>query len=231
MCKNFWPALTVSLALVLGSVTSPSTANDDIYLPEIETVAEQNLWAVKEIAVDKVAELGLYGAGVKVAVLDSGISMATPGINNKVLAYKDFLPSQQPLPDHGTQTAGIIISDFDAATGIRGVAPNSSLIVGRVCQMSSCDSHAIRRGLAWAVEQGAQVINMSFSGGADPFMNAAITAAVNQGVVVVASAGNSGCEAMASWGMNRFCKQGVISEQFSASFTIPGLISAGAIEN
>jgi subtilisin family serine protease len=230
MSKNFWPALTVSLALALGSVVSPSTANDDVYLPEIETVAEQNLWAVKEIGVDKVAELGLYGAGVKVAVLDSGISLSTPGINNKVIAYKDFLPSQPQLPDHGTQSAGMIISDFDAATGIRGVAPNASLIVGRVCQMSSCDSYAIRQGLAWAIEQGAQVISMSFGGGADPFMNAAITAAVNQGVVVVASAGNNGCEAMASWGMNRFCKQGVISEQFSASFTVPGLISAGAID-
>jgi hypothetical protein len=230
MPKNFWPALTVSLALVLGSVASPSIADDDIYLPELETVAEQNLWAVKEIAVDKVAELGVYGAGVKVAVLDSGISMSTPGINNKVIAYKDFLPSQPQLPDHGTQSAGMIISDFDAATGIRGVAPNASLIVGRVCHMSSCDSYAIRKAIGWAVEQGAQVISMSFAGGGDPFMNAAITAAVNQGVVVVASAGNNGCQTMASWGMNRFCRQGVISEQYSASFTIPGLISAGAID-
>ena len=230
MSKNFWPALTASLALVVGSVVSPSTANDDIYLPEIETVAEQNLWAVKEIAVDKVAELGLYGAGVKVAVLDSGISLSTPGISNKVIAYKDFLPSQPQLPDHGTQTAGMIVSNFDAATGIRGVAPNASLIVGRVCQMSSCDTYAIRKAITWAVDQGAQVISMSFVGGGDPFMNAAITAAVNQGVVVVASAGNNGCQAMASWGMNRFCRQGVISEKYSASFTIPGLISAGAID-
>ena len=230
MAKKSLIVLTMATAIISTSVITTAFAEENLYLPEYGTLAEHNQWAVKEIAVDKVAELGFKGAGVKVAVLDSGIALTTPGIANKVVAYKDFLPSQQPLPDHGTQTAGIIASDYDALTGLRGVAPEASLIVGRVCQMSSCDTVAIRKGITWAVDQGAQVISMSFGGGADPYMNAAITAAVNQGVVVVAAAGNSGCQTMAAWGMNRFCKQGVISEQYSASFTIPGLISAGAID-
>jgi subtilisin family serine protease len=230
MIKKFLVWLTTALSVIItASIGSPS-AQANTYLPEYASLAEHNQWGIREMAVDKVAELGLTGTGVKVAVLDSGISLSTPGINNKVIAYKDFLPSQQQLPDHGTQSAGIIFSDFDASTGLRGVAPNASLIVGRVCQMRSCDSIAIRKGLAWAVEQGAQVISMSFAGGGDPYMNAAITAAVTQGVVVVAAAGNNGCQTIAPWGVNRFCRQGVISEQYSASFTIPGLISAGAID-
>ena len=71
---------------------------------------------------------------------------------------------------------------------------------------------------------------MSFGGPADSMMNAAISIAVKKGVVVVSAAGNNGCQTIAPWGMNRFCKQGVISEQYSGSYTIPGLISAGAID-
>lgn len=224
--------ITISLAAAIAasSLAVPAFAKENLFLPEYGTLAEHNQWSIKEIAVDQVAELGFTGAGVKVAVLDSGIALSTPGLSQKVIAYKDFLSSHQPLPDHGTQSAGIIASDFDVATGIRGVAPNASLIVGRVCQMGSCDTAAIRKGISWAVEQGAQVISMSFGGGGDPVMNAAITAAVNQGVVVVSAAGNNGCQTMTSRGINRFCKQGVISEIYSASFTIPGLISAGAID-
>ena len=230
MAKSFFVIRALVAAIVLSSAVSSSVAEENPFLPEYATLAEHNQWAIKAINGDKVAELGVNGAGVKVAVLDSGLALSSPGINNKLIAYKDFLPSQQPLPDHGTQSAGIIASDYDAATGIRGIAPNVSLIIARVCQMGSCDSIAIRKGFNWAVEQGAQVISMSFGGGTDPYMNAAITAAVNRGVVVVAAAGNNGCKTYASSGLNRHCKQGVISEIYPASFTIPGLISAGAID-
>lgn len=225
-----WLVTLLIGASLSGSMASIATAEENFYLPEYGTLAEHNEWSTKEIKIDKVAELGIRGAGVKVAVLDSGIALNTPGINTKLVAYKDFLPSQPPLPDHGTQTAGVISSEYDAATGLRGVAPDVQLIVARVCFLSSCDSVAARKALVWAVEQGAQVISMSFGGPADSMMNAAISIAVSKGVVVVSAAGNNGCQTNASWGMNRFCKQGVISEQYSASYTIPGLISAGATD-
>ena len=213
-----------------SSVPTIASADENFYLPEYGTLAEHNEWTSKAITVDKVAELGIRGAGVKVAVLDSGIALNTPGINTKLVAYKDFVPSQPPLPDHGTQTASVISSEYDSAIGLRGVAPDAQLIVGRVCYLSSCDSVAARKALVWAIEEGAQVISMSFGGPADSMMNAAISIAVKKGVVVVSAAGNNGCQTIAPWGLNRFCKQGVISEQYSGSYTIPGLISAGAID-
>jgi subtilisin family serine protease len=227
--KFFLVALLVS-GILSGSIATVASAEDSYYLPEYGTLAEHNEWTTKAITVDKVAELGFRGAGVKVAVLDSGIALNTPGINTKLVAYKDFLPSQPPLPDHGTQTASVISSEYDMATGLRGVAPDAQLIVGRVCYLSSCDSDAARKALVWAIEEGAQVISMSFGGPADSMMNAAISIAVSKGVVVVSAAGNNGCQTIAPWGMNRYCKQGVISEQYSGSYTIPGLISAGAID-
>jgi subtilisin family serine protease len=227
--KFFLVALLVS-GILSGSIATVASAEDSFYLPEYGTLAEHNEWTTKAITVDKVAELGIRGAGVKVAVLDSGIALNTPGINTKLVAYKDFLPSQPPLPDHGTQTASVITSEYDMATGLRGVAPDAELIVGRVCFLGSCDTVAARKALVWAIEEGAQVISMSFGGPADSMMNAAISIAVSKGVVVVSAAGNNGCQTIAPWGMNRYCKQGVISEQYSGSYTIPGLISAGAID-
>jgi subtilisin family serine protease len=206
----------VTVLSFLLSVT-PVIADEGEYRPEFGTLAEHNQWATKAVGIDKVAALGFEGEGVKVAVLDSGISMSTPGISNKVVAYKDFLPSQQPLPDHGTQAIGTISNDFDAATGIRGVAPKASIIVARVCYMSSCDSAAISQGFAWAIEQGAQVISMSFGGGPGSMQNPQILAAVKAGVLVVAAAGNSACKPVEYWGVNRNCIQGVISEGYPAS--------------
>ncbi|MFM1845797.1 MAG: extracellular alkaline serine protease [Actinomycetota bacterium] len=230
MNKKFSLVSLLVLAFLGSSATSSALAQDNQYLPEYGTLAEHNQWGTKEIDVDKVQDLGIRGAGVKVAVLDSGISLSTPGINTKLYAYKDFLPSQPPLPDHGTQTAGLISSEFDIATGVRGVAPDAQLIVGRVCYFSSCDTSAIKKGILWAVEQGAQVISMSFGGSKDAALHATVLSAVNSGVVIVASAGNNGCQTKPNGGLNRFCKQGVISEGYSASYTIPGLISTGATD-
>jgi subtilisin len=230
MKKKLWIVSLLIGASLSGSMASIASAEEQYYLPEYGTLAEHNEWSTKAITVDKVAELGIRGAGVKVAVLDSGIALNTPGINTKLVAYKDFLPSQPPLPDHGTQTASVISSEYDMATGLRGVAPDAELIVARVCYLGSCDTVAARKALVWAIEEGAQVISMSFGGPADSMMNAAISIAVSKGVVVVSAAGNNGCQTIAPWGMNRYCKQGVISEQYSGSYTIPGLISAGAID-
>ena len=110
--KFFLVALLVS-GILSGSIATVASAEDSYYLPEYGTLAEHNEWTTKAITVDKVAELGFRGAGVKVAVLDSGIALNTPGINTKLVAYKDFLPSQPPLPDHGTQTASVISSQYD----------------------------------------------------------------------------------------------------------------------
>lgn len=230
MKKQFLLVALLVTGSIGSSIATAASAEDSFYLPEYGTLAEHNEWTTKAITVDKVAELGLRGAGVKVAVLDSGIALNTPGINTKLVAYKDFLPSQPPLPDHGTQTASVISSEYDMATGLRGVAPDAQLIVGRVCYLSSCDTVAARKALVWAIEEGAQVISMSFGGPADSMMNAAISIAIKKGVVIVSAAGNNGCQTIAPWGMNRFCRQGVISEQYSGSYTIPGLISAGAID-
>lgn len=208
-----------------------ASAEETAFWPEYGTTAEHNQWAIKEINADKTRAEGLLGQGVKVAILDSGVAATAPGLVDKIIAYKDFVSSQPPLQEHGTLTASSVAADLDLATGVSGSAPGASLIIGRVCYLNTCDSEAIRKAFNWAVDQGAQVISMSFGGGEDIYMNAAMLAATRKGVVVVAALGNQGCTPIAYWGMNRSCVLGKTTESYPSAHSIAGLISAGASDH
>ena len=231
--------LSVLLALSFTtSGISVANADNSNYWPEFGTLASHNEWAMTAIGGDIAHQLGATGAGVKVAVLDSGVAPNIPGLTNKIIAYKDFVPSQPPLQEHGTLTASTIAADYDPATGVGGVAPGVSLIIGRVCFLDSCDSDAIKKAVIWAAAQGAQVISMSFTGSNDAEMNAILTDITQRGVVVVGALGNSGCTTYFQWGayynlgaQNRGCLQGTTNESSQASYPISGLIGAGASDH
>ena len=213
------------------STVSAANADNSGYWPEFGTLAAHNQWAMKAIGGDVAHQMGATGAGVKVAVLDSGVSPNIPGLTSKIIAYKDFVSSQHPLQEHGSLTASTVAADYDPATGVGGIAPGVSLIIGRVCYLSSCDSEAAKKAILWATAQGAQVISMSFGGYNDPEMNAILNDVTRRGVVVVAALGNSGCSTYGGWGVNRYCLQGKSTENSMASYSITGLIGAGASEH
>jgi hypothetical protein len=222
--------VTAIVSLCLGfSTISPASAEYNPFWPEFGTLSEHNEWAIKAMGGKTAHAMGATGKGVKVAVLDSGISMTIPGLSEKVIAYKDFQPSQPPLPEHGTQTASSVAADYDAVTGVGGIAPGASLIIGRVCYLMWCDPDSAKKAIAWAIEQDADVISMSFGGYFDPEMIAVLANATRQGIVVVIAMGNSGCSTVNNWGgINTWCTQGRITEDSYAMFPISGLIGAGA---
>ncbi len=230
--KFFLKYVAAIVALSFGfSTVSVANADNSNYWPEFGTLASHNEWAMKAIGGDVAHQMGATGAGVKVAVLDSGVSPNFPGLTSKIIAYKDFVSSQHPLQEHGTMTASTVAADYDPATGVGGIAPGVSLIIGRVCYLQWCDAEAAKKAILWSVDQGAQVISMSFGGYNDPEMNAILTDVTRRGVVVVAALGNSGCTTYASWGVNRSCLQGKSTESSMASYSIPGLIGAGASDH
>lgn len=220
----------VAISIEMSTV-SVANADNSNYWPEFGTLASHNEWAMKAIGGDVAHQMGATGAGVKVAVLDSGISPNIPGLTSKIIAYKDFVPSQHPLQEHGTMTASTVAADYDAATGVGGIAPGVALIIGRVCYLQWCDDAAAKKAILWAADQGAQVISMSFGGYNDPEMNAILTDVTRRGVVVVAALGNSGCSTYGSWGVNRNCVDGKSTENSMASYSISGLIGAGASDH
>jgi hypothetical protein len=143
----------------------------------------------------------LTGTGIKVAVVDTGIDYKHPALGGcfgrgcKVAGGWDFVNNDpDPLDDHwhGTHVAGIIASSDGV---FRGVAPGATLLAYKACDQSgACYASHVISAISRAVEQEAQIINLSLSGEGKPDspLSIAVDKAVEQGVIVVASAGNRG---------------------------------------
>jgi len=136
------------------------------------------------------------GAGINVAVLDTGIDMSHPDFQGAIVAAQDFTGSVHGVMDangHGTHTAGTI-GARDNGVGSVGMAPECGLIICKVLGDDGAgDDEMIAAGIRWAVTMGAQILSMSFeSPSPSPVIRAAIDDAVQKGRLVVCAAGNRG---------------------------------------
>ena len=139
------------------------------------------------------AHLVATGKDVKVAVIDSEIDSKHPDLEGAVTGSYDALPSDdQTAHPHGTGMAGAIASH----KRLLGIAPNARLLAVRAFGVNTGGSQGtslnIVKGLQWAVDQGAKVINMSFAGPKDPILQQAIQRLTDQGIILIAAAGNAG---------------------------------------
>lgn len=151
---------------------------------------------------------GVTGAGVRVAIIDTGVDYAHAdlggclGAGCKVIGGYDFVNDDtNPADDHGhgTHVAGIVAADG----ALKGVAPDASLVAYKVLNaggsgwssdiIAAIDTAADPDGNP-ATDDGAHVINLSLGGWGDPddAMSQAIDNVTQQGVVAVVAAGNSG---------------------------------------
>lgn len=136
------------------------------------------------------------GEGIKVAVLDTGISLNHPDLAGAVPIhnYKDFTISPHGISDqqgHGTHCAGIIAARKNN-NGIVGVAPKAELIIGKVLgDDGSGTGQDIANGIDWAVDKGADIVSMSLGAQVDiPLIYQAIKKAVSKDVLFICAAGN-----------------------------------------
>jgi len=152
-------------------------------------------WGVKRIGAGVVHDETITGAGVVVAVIDTGIDYNHPEFVGRYDGGYDFVNSDSdPLDDagHGTHVAGTVAA-ADDGVGVVGVAPGAHLLGYKVLDESGSGFVSdVVAAIGQAVTDGAQVINMSLSGGASTSLDLACQQAYGAGVVVVASAGNSG---------------------------------------
>lgn len=138
------------------------------------------------------------GGPATVAVLDSGVDNDHPDIADKVLAYANFTDGETGDDNygHGTHVAGIIAANHNAE-GVAGVCPTCSILDVKVLNDTGYGStSAIAKGINWAVESGAKVINMSLGQRTSSrTLETAVNNAWNEGAVIVAAAGNTGTTA------------------------------------
>ncbi|MEU1754724.1 type VII secretion-associated serine protease mycosin [Micromonospora matsumotoense] len=137
------------------------------------------------------------GRGVTVAVIDSGVDGAHPDLAGQVLPGVDLVsPAGGDEPDpvgHGTTVASLIAGRGDDRRGVVGLAPDARILPVRVLDDENRydDAMIVAKGVRWAVDNGARVINLSLGGSGDsPALAAALDYAFARDVVVVACTGN-----------------------------------------
>ena len=154
-------------------------------------------WGVRAISADKAWEKvnPVRRANVTIAIVDSGVNANHPELRDHLTAGYNFVANNQDTSDkfgHGTHVAGIAAAATGNGAGIAGVAGGSRIMPVKVLDDEGNGSDAdIIRGIKYAVDHGAQVINLSL-GGPDPSagIQDAVDYAVDRGVSVVAAAGN-----------------------------------------
>jgi serine protease len=175
------------------------------------------------------------GKGVKIAVLDSGVSYdRSPDLSSiRFVRGHDFCSrtgsgefacageDNRPEDDygHGTHVASTIAESTNNGKGLTGLAYRATIIPVKVLdKFGDGDEDSIAKGLRYAADQGAQVINMSFEFGSSttaaseiPRIAAAVEYARRKGALIVAAAGNI-----------RFSR-------VSYPAALPGIVSVGAV--
>ena len=139
------------------------------------------------------------GAGVKVAIIDTGIDLNHPDLAGKVDGgYSAITKTEKPEDyqddnGHGTHVSGTIAALRDNK-GVVGVAPKARLYAVKVLDADGSGNLSdVIDGIVWAAKNGMQVANMSLGAPSDSdAMHRAVKFAKGSGLVIVAAAGNSG---------------------------------------
>jgi serine protease len=159
------------------------SVRDDQY--QLKTLGVAGAWAYSS------------GAGVIVAVIDSGVDADHVDLDGQVLPGLDLVDPKgngdTDLVGHGT-TVSAIIAGKDDNKGVIGIAPKAKILPVRVLDQQNRydDALVVAKGVRWAVDHGARVINLSLGGsGSSAALAAALDYAFAKDVVVVACTGNA----------------------------------------
>lgn len=144
------------------------------------------------------------GANVTIGSIDTGVDFSHPEFTGRLIAGKDWYandndPSDTPDEGHGTHTTGTMAGSTVGVAGISGAAPHVKVYVQRVCGANGCPTTAIVNAINAAADyidasgNHLVAVNMSLGGTSESTAEKnAIAYATSKGVLVIASAGNSG---------------------------------------
>jgi Subtilisin-like serine proteases len=148
-------------------------------------------WSYKRISEGLNGHVSNYGEGVKIAIIDSGIDLAHPGLQDNTITQANYSesPNENDEYGHGTQIAGVIDT----------LAPKSSIYSYKVMNDKEGDSYNIIKSIIDATNKKVDIINVSLTTQKNPnsseilnidAFKAAVEYAKNKGIFVVGSAGN-----------------------------------------
>ncbi|WP_396023290.1 S8 family peptidase [Actinomadura sp. 9N215] len=223
----------VAAAALAGTWLTPVPAHADIVRdrqrPILNLLGMNAAWKITK------------GRGVTVAVVDSGVDARQADLAGSVTTGPNMLAEidagTKPVRQHGTGMASLIAGHGHGAgrgSGIIGIAPESRILAIRAIGEPEDDSFfryrtseradtAVARGIRYATDNGADVINLSLGKDEEvPEERSAIGYALGKGVVVVSAVGNDGDDPRALDG------DGFAPYSYPASY--PGVIAVAATE-
>jgi hypothetical protein len=191
-------------------------ALDPIPIEEAALAANENGYThfTTILGVEEMWNLGYNGAGIVVAILDSGVDTNHPDLQNQVIGFKDFINSNDDMTPgdgidgyddngHGTACAWNVAGDGTASGGnLTGVAPGASILSIKILDDEGVgDDSVIAQGIEFAIAEGVDVISLSIGGewvDDSSYVDLSVIAseeAIAAGISVVTAAGNSGPQA------------------------------------
>ncbi len=194
------------------------------------TFTPDSQWAYDDTGITELQEnYGLTGAGVRICIVDTGVDLSHPDLSGiNLVAYKDFIAGDDStVQDRGTDMHGTMMVGILAADGhLRGAAPGADIIVAAALGSDGTtqSESIVAQAVLWCwSEAEADIISLSLGGDPDPENPLgsetanAVRKALENGVFVVAAAGNSG-------------GAGTEVTDVSVPANVDGVIAVGAIE-
>lgn len=209
-------AANTAEAGILLSILNPQLPNDSMFIEQWplrntgqrirlekgEDDIDMDVPEAWELIKEKFGESKL--SEVTVAVLDSGINYNHQDLSGKILmdgskakGYDFVNNDSDPADDngHGTIIAGIIAAKRNNFIGIAGIADKVKIMAVKVLDKEGIGSiENLKKGLRYAADNGAQVINMSLVGEYDSSVSDAVSYAHSKGAVIVCAAGSDNLE-------------------------------------
>ncbi len=172
----------------LDHYVSPTLTPNDPYYP--------NGWHLPKINSPQAWD-DSQGAGITIAILDSGVDSNHPDLAAKMVSGWNFYGNNSNTSDvygHGTKVAGAAAAATDNSTGVASVAGQSKIMPIRITDTSGWATlSGIAQGLTWAADRGARVANISFLGvTSSSSARSSAQYMKNKGGLVVVSGGNTG---------------------------------------
>ncbi len=154
-------------------------------------------WGHTKIRTREGWDIGRGSTSVKIAIVDSGVDFGHPDLRYRYAGGWDFVNGDATPDDgngHGTHVAGIAAATGNNAVGVVGVGWYSKILGVKVLDSRGDGTEAgVSKGIRWAADKGAAVINLSLGGPEySRTLADAVSYAQGKGALVVAAAGNDG---------------------------------------
>ncbi|MGY9074474.1 MAG: S8 family peptidase [Acidimicrobiales bacterium] len=199
----------------------PNADTDPIGATGTNDARRGSQWALDRINFESTWQTA-SGTGIVVAVLDTGVLGTHEDLVGRLLPGADFVSGggDGTLADHphGSHVSGIIGATADNIVGVAGGSPNVRILPVRVLNSNGSGSvSGVWNGIIWAIDNGADIINLSLGTATDSStLRTAVAYAESHGVLVIAAAGNDGL------GSNSATYPAAIDEVVAVSATTAG---------